>query len=71
MTIKVAWSERAVQQHADSTSSCSAGTIESCGPLEGLLVHQICAANPAVGILYAENYRIEPMVRGPAGMTPP
>jgi hypothetical protein len=34
-------------------------------------VHQICAANPAVGILYAENYRIEPMVRGPAGMTPP
>jgi hypothetical protein len=68
-TMKVAWSESAVQQHADSTSSCSPSTIASLGPFQGPIVQQICAANPVIGVLYSANYRIEPMVRGPAGMT--
>jgi hypothetical protein len=69
-TIRVAWSESAIQQHADSTSACSPATLSGLGPFEGPFMQQICAANPVVGILYAANYRIEPIVRGPAGMVP-
>jgi hypothetical protein len=70
-TIRIAWSEAAIQQHADSSSSCSPSAISSLGALYGSLMQQFCAANPAVGVLYAANYRVEPMVRGPAGMTLP
>jgi hypothetical protein len=70
-TIRVAWSEAAIQQHVDPSGSCSPSAISSLGPLYGPLMQQACAANPNIGVVFAGNYRIEPMVRGPAGMTLP
>jgi len=68
-TVRVAWTESAVQEHADATSSCSPAGLNSMGGLERQFMQQICAENPVVGVVYTANYRIEPMVRGPAGMT--
>jgi hypothetical protein len=70
-TIKVAWTETAVQQRADSSAQCSPAALNSLGEFERLLMQQACAANQVVGVLYDGNYRMEPMVRGPAGMTVP